>query len=92
MSDRIKAVILEQLADEGSIPNVPVHEAHLRSWDCCVDLDDVSLFSVRVVVVVEVVQTDDFVAPHQQGLGQMTADETCYTRYEDTHRRQATTP
>src|SRR5437660_5217236 len=87
MHDSRKSLGREQLRHRGIVGEIDLHEAERG---LLLELGEACLFERNVVVLVEIVEPDDFVALRQQPLCCMKADESRSSGDQDFHKRPST--
>jgi hypothetical protein len=79
----------EHVGDRLRVAEVAAHERELRML---LELPQTRSFQGRIVVVIQVVEPDDFVSPRQQPRCDVKADEPGCTRYQNLHLCLHSTP
>src|SRR5437016_14459861 len=87
MNDSWESLRREQLRHRGIIGKIDLDEPERG---LLLELGEARLFERDIVVLVEVVQPDDFVALRQQALHGMKTDEPCSSGDQDFHKRPST--
>src|SRR2546422_5760653 len=87
MHDARESLSREQLRHRGIIGKIELHESERV---LLLELGEVRLFERDIVVLVEVVQPDDFVALRQHALYGMKTDESRSSGDQDLHKRPST--